>query len=247
MIDGGGFSDNASFDVGSRIIAPLLWQRKIRTVDLLILSHPNSDHLNGLIYIARHFNVKKIWTNNEDRNTEGYRQFRDAIAKQNIAVAPFTQMTGFRDMGGVKLKILYPPKNFLEKRKTDAWRTTNNNSLVIKATFDDTSFLIPGDIQARAEKELMGMAGDALKSTVLVAPHHGSNSSSTDLFLDTVQPEMVAISAGWKNPFNLPHPFVLARYRLRGCRIFRTDLNGSIQFTADGRSIKVSPFVASHP
>ncbi|MBW2201179.1 MAG: DNA internalization-related competence protein ComEC/Rec2, partial [Deltaproteobacteria bacterium] len=72
LIDGGGFSDNSAFDVGARIIAPLLWRKKIKTVDTLILSHPNSDHLNGLLYIAEHFNVKRLWSNNEAANTRGY-------------------------------------------------------------------------------------------------------------------------------------------------------------------------------
>jgi competence protein ComEC len=216
------------------------------SVDTLILSHPNSDHLNGLIYIARHFNVKNIWTNNENRNTVGYRQFMDVIAKKKITLSPFPQLPGVKDIGGVKLKILYPPKNFLSQRKIDQWRTTNNNSLVIKAIFGDTSFLLPGDIQARAEKELVAMTGDSLKSTVLLAPHHGSKSSSTGLFLDTVKPEMVAISTGWKNPFNLPHPHALERYRVRGCRIFRTDLLGAIQFTTDGNSLGISTFLAPH-
>ena len=71
LIDGGGFSDNNTFDMGARVLAPLLWRKKIRTIDTLVLSHPNSDHLNGLIFIARHFNVKTIWTNNETRTTQG--------------------------------------------------------------------------------------------------------------------------------------------------------------------------------
>ena len=75
LIDGGGFSGNSTFDVGARIVAPLLWHKKIRTVDTLILSHPNSDHLNGLLYIAEHFNVKQIWTNSQISNTLGFRKF----------------------------------------------------------------------------------------------------------------------------------------------------------------------------
>ncbi|MGD8291812.1 MAG: ComEC/Rec2 family competence protein, partial [Desulfobacterales bacterium] len=80
LIDGGGFADNSAFDVGAAVVAPLLWRKKIRTVDALILSHPNSDHLNGLIYIARHFHVKKIWTNSEARNTQGYKDLMRVIA-----------------------------------------------------------------------------------------------------------------------------------------------------------------------
>lgn len=73
LIDGGGFSDNSTFDVGARVIAPLLWHRKIMSVDMIILSHANSDHLNGLIYVAEHFDVQTIWTNGQTRPTAGYR------------------------------------------------------------------------------------------------------------------------------------------------------------------------------
>lgn len=244
LADGGGFSDNTVFDVGARVIAPFLWRKKIKSVDTLILSHPNSDHLNGLIYIARHFSVKNIWTNNEARKTAGYRQFMDVIAEKKITLSSFQQMPRAYEIKGVKLKILYPPKDFLDKRKNDVWRTSNNNSLVIKAIFGAKSFLIPGDILARAEKELVTVAGEALKSTVLLAPHHGSISSSTEQFLEKVQPKIVVISAGWKNPFNFPHPSVLARYSGRGCRIFRTDLLGAIKFTTDGNTLEITPFLA---
>ena len=80
MVDGGGFSDNTAFDVGARIIAPFLWQKKIKTIDLLVLSHPNSDHLNGLIFLADHFNVKALWTNDEPRDTMGYHQLMDVCS-----------------------------------------------------------------------------------------------------------------------------------------------------------------------
>ncbi len=242
LADGGGFSDNTVFDVGARVIAPFLWRKKIKSVDTLILSHPNSDHLNGLIYIARHFDVKNIWTNNEARKTVGYRQFMDVIAEKKIILSRFQQLPRTCEIKGVKLEILYPPKDFLEKRKNDEWRTSNNNSMVVKAVFGAKSFLIPGDILARAEKELATLAGEALKSTVLLAPHHGSISSSTEKFIETVQPKIVVISAGWKNPFNFPHPSVLARYRGRGCRIFRTDISGAIEFTTDGNSLEIMPF-----
>ncbi len=69
LIDGGGFSDNRVFDVGASIVAPFLWQKKIRSIDSIVLSHPNSDHLNGLIYIAENFHVKNVWTNHDTANT----------------------------------------------------------------------------------------------------------------------------------------------------------------------------------
>ena len=71
LYDGGGFSDNRLFDMGRRVVAPVLWRRKISTVDILVLSHPNADHLNGLIYIADHFNVRELWTNGDVQHDPG--------------------------------------------------------------------------------------------------------------------------------------------------------------------------------
>ena len=213
LIDGGGFSDNSVFDVGARIVAPLLWRKKIKTVDTLILSHPNSDHLNGLIYIAEHFNVKNVWTNNQAANTLSYCKFIQAIEKKKILMPAFKAISRIQEINGVTLKILYPPKNFINKSKKERWRNLNNNSLVIKITYGSQSFLFPGDIKARAEFELVGIAGDQLKSTVLIAPHHGSSTSSTEPFLEKVNPEVVIISSGWKSKFGFPHQPVLKRYK----------------------------------
>ena len=120
LIDGGGFADNSAFDVGAAIVAPLLWKKKIRTVDTLILSHPNSDHLNGLIYIARHFHVKKVWTNSEAQNTLGYKNFMEVIKNQKIVLPSFEDMPRNHWINGVKLDFLYPPTglfNAQRKRK----------------------------------------------------------------------------------------------------------------------------------
>ena len=117
--------------------------------------------------------------------------------------------------------------------------------MVVKATFGKVSFLFPGDITSEAEKELVKLAGDELGCDVLLAPHHGSRSSSSQLFINRVQPKITVISAGWKNRFRFPHPSVLAAYQENGCRIFRTDLNGAIVITADGKHLTVKPFMPS--
>ncbi|MFO8084117.1 MAG: ComEC/Rec2 family competence protein, partial [Desulfobacterales bacterium] len=222
LIDGGGFSDNSIFDTGARIIAPFLWQKKIKTVDTLVLSHPNSDHLNGLIYIAEHFNVKNVWTNNESVNTFGYKKFMETIKKNKIHMPDFKQISGSRDINGVCIDILYPQENFIERRIKESWRDLNNNSLVLKASFGEKSFLFPGDIEMRAEYELAAIAGDKLKSTVLLTPHHGSKTSSTERFIEKVNPEVIIISCGWQSRFGFPHPSVLKRYKEKGCRILGT-------------------------
>jgi len=243
LADGGGFYDNSVFDMGARVIAPFLWRKKIKTVDTLILSHPNSDHLNGLIYIARHFNVKNVWTNGEKRNTLGYKEFMKIIKQENIDMPEFKDMPRACKINGVALEILYPERGFLDKRKKDKWRDTNNNSLVVKADFGKYSFLLPGDIMKLAERELVSMAGENLASTVLIAPHNGSGSSSSALFIDKVNPDSIIISSGWKNRFHFPHPSVLKRYTGLGCKIYRTDINGAITMATNGHSLEIRPYI----
>ncbi len=246
LIDGGGFSDNRVFDVGASIVAPFLWQKKIRSIDSIVLSHPNSDHLNGLIYIAEHFNVKNVWTNHETANTYGYRMFMKTIKKKNIQMPEYNKITGIHDINGVQIDILYPPLDFIEKKEIETWRNLNNNSLVVKISFGATSFLFPGDIKARAEYELVSTVGNKLKSTVLLTPHHGSETSSTEPFLEKITPEVVVISSRWKSRFGFPHPLVLKRYKAKGCRVLETARNGAVSMRTDGRTLTIMPTVTDN-
>ena len=149
-------------------------------------------------------------------------------------------------LDNVTLDILYPPNDFQDKKDKEKWREYNNNSLVIKVALGSKSFLFPGDITAKAEQELVSMRGGTLKSTFLLAPHHGSKTSSTVSFLEQVDPEFVIISSGWRNRFGFPHPSVLKRYTARGCRILRTDSQGAFSISTDGRSVKIRPALR-HP
>ena len=244
LIDGGGFSDNSAFDVGKSIVAPLLYRKKIRTVDALVLSHPNSDHLNGLLYIAKHFRVRRIWSNNEVRETLGFKKFMEVIANQKIKLPTFSKMARTLRLNGVQLDFLYPPQDFLERMEKEKWRNFNNNSLVVKVSLGSTSFLFPGDIMAAAEKELVSIAGSRLNSTVLIAPHHGSRSSSSSSFLSEVNPAVVIVSSGRQGRFKLPNPTVIKKYQKHGCSIFRTDINGAVSLSTDGQQLKIKPYIA---
>ena len=243
LIDGGGFYDNSVFDVGAGVIAPFLWSKKIKTIDLLVLSHPESDHLNGLIYIAENFNVKKVLTNSQAVNTKGYKEFIRVIEKKKIFAPDFKEISRVQTLNSVQINILYPPVDFIEKIEHQKWRSLNNNSIVLKVVFKSVSFLFPGDILKHAEKELVGIAGDDLRSTVLIAPHHGSKTSSSELFLDKVNPEYVIISSGWKNRFKFPNLSVIKRYRERKYKIFRVDENGAVMLSTDGRFLKIEPTI----
>jgi len=241
LADGGGFSDNAVFDVGARVLAPLLRRRKILTVDTLILSHPNSDHLNGLIYIADRFGVKQIWTNGEKRNTLGYRRLQEVLDRRGIRQIPYARLPRESLIAGTRIQVLYPPIDFQKKNKEQPWRKMNANSLVFKVGLDSVSFLFAGDITARAEKEMVALAGSRLNATVLIVPHHGSRTSSTAEFIESVRPQIGVVSCGWQNRFGFPHPEVLQRYRQRQVRIYQTDLDGAVELTTDGRQLEVSP------
>lgn len=241
LVDGGGFSDNDVFDVGRNIIAPFLWNKKINTVDVLVLSHTNSDHLNGLLYIADNFNVKEIWSNGEAADSLGYKNFLEIIKKKNIKMQSFEYIKRGKTINGVMFKILYPEADFMEKK--EKWRKGDNSSLVLKTVFGTKSFLFTGDIKARGEADITKIAGRLLKSTVIIVPHHGSKTSSTEEFIDKVNPEIAIISAGWKNRYKFPSPLVLDRYKKRMCNIYRTDENGAIEMSTDGKELVVTPTV----
>jgi len=246
MIDGGGFADNAVFDTGKNIIAPYLLRNKIKTIHTLFLSHPNSDHLNGLIYIAEHFNVKQAITNNESSQTMGYQLFVEALKKHGIDAPEYRTLERITTVAGTKIEILYPAEDFLEKTLQERWRNKNNNSLVIKVSYGRHAFLFPGDIMAMGEKVLVAAVGKNLKSTVLVSPHHGSGSSSTPLLIEQVNPEIVVVSCGWMNRFKFPDKSVLQRYETIEANVLRTDMNGAVQICTDGREMNIRTAITNH-
>lgn len=239
LIDGGGFSDNTVFDTGAMIIAPLLWRKKIKTIDTIVLTHPNSDHLNGLIYIAEHFNVQQAITNNETSSTKGYCNFVETLEKNHIHEPRYATLEKEFEINGVAFKILHPVDDFLGRKGESARSNTNNNSLVLKVSYGRHAFLFPGDIMTMAEKNLAANKCRMLKSAILLAPHHGSATSSTKSFLACVEPEIVVVSAGWKNRFNFPQAMVVGRYQEMGCRILRTDMHGAVTIVTDGEEMGI--------
>jgi len=243
LVDGGGFSDNAVFDTGKMIVAPFLWRKKIKTIDTILLSHANSDHLNGLIYIAEHFNVKRAITNHEPSRSKGFRRFISVLKKNGIAHPRFQALERKFAINNVALQILHPENDFIVRNEHEAWRNLNNNSIVLKVVFGKHAFLFPGDIMAMGEKALVYSKGGVLKSDVLLVPHHGSATSSTAFFLSHVNPKTAIISAGWKNRFGFPNEKVLGRYETMDCSVYRTDVHGAVRIRSDGESMRIRPML----
>ncbi len=246
LIDGGGFYDPSAFDVGGAVVAPFLWQKKIMSVDTLVLSHPEGDHMNGLFYIARQFAVRELWNTGAGTDSENYKYFMETVRKAHIDVPDFSHMPRSGDISGVKTEILWPPADVAQKQEKELWlRKYNNTSLTVRLSLGDFSILFPGDMEAAAEEELVKTWGKNLRSTVLVAPHHGCGTSSSAVFLDSVLPETVIVSAGWQNRFNCPRPEVMNRYTERGCRIYRTDMQGAVSIsTEEGKETEIRAYIS---
>ena len=235
MIDGGGLL--SSFDIGKSVVAPFLWQKKIKTVETIILTHPDRDHLQGLVFIARHFNTSVVWGNGDTKSTHLYEIWQSTLAEMEIPTV-FMKEKVFHEEGNVLFQFFHPPGS-------SYFDDANNNSLVFQITFHGKKFLFTGDIEKDAESMLIQKYCNPIKSDLLLCPHHGSQTSSTKEFITCVQPKWVFISTSEKNRMHLPSPDVLERYRQFGCQqIFRTDLNGAIQIILSEKSVWIETFVS---
>ncbi len=237
LVDGGGYADNRVFDMGRSVLAPFLRRHKILSVDYLVLSHPSSDHMNGLVHVVRHFQPGVLIWNHDRVASESARRFRRLIAGTALRNPPFEGLAREFQIGGATVRIINPPADYARRRDREGWRNLNNNSIVLQVSYKGQSILMPGDIERPAERELRRTMSTALRSSVLLVPHHGSRSSSSEAFVGAVSPEYIVISCGWRNRFGFPHPEVLARYRTIGSRIWRTDLDGAfkVRVRADGK------------
>ena len=225
LIDGGGTHDNR-FDIGRRIVAPFLWSRGIGKLDVVILSHPHPDHMNGLLYALRKFPVDELWTHGFDDDLPGYAALREIAARKGTPRRIVSVDHGPFLIGNAEVSILHPAEGF-EAVGEKAYAAENDRSLVVSIADKNGNYLFPGDIGAHAEHELAGR-GQELKCDVLKVPHHGSRSSSTASFLSLTRPTVAVVTAGSDNSYGHPADEVLERYQQSGASIVRTDRDGAV-------------------
>jgi competence protein ComEC len=238
LIDGGGYTDNRYFDIGARVVAPFLRARKVMQVDTIVLSHPSSDHMNGLVYVLDHFHPRRLLWTGDRAPTESFRRFYREVIDSATVVAPWQTIQRRREFAGVAVEVLNPlPGDPTAPPFSDD--TLNNRSIVLKLAMGGCTILFTGDIEARAEAKLVSCCRSQLASQVLIAPHHGSRTSSTVDFIDAVDPQVVIFSVGWRNRFGFPHTSVIERFQKWSPRIYRTDHHGAIQLRTDGNRWKV--------
>jgi competence protein ComEC len=231
LIDGGGLA-SSPFDVGERVVSPVLWRKGIKKVDYLVLTHPHPDHLDGLVAVARNFRIGEFWEGRPPRNEGLYADLGRALPADGVRRRCGR---GFHHREGEVSIDVYHPKNDAEAGTLPA---DNERSLVMRISLGGTSFLFTGDVGAATERELLGSGLD-LGAAVLKAGHHGSASSVSPALLDAVRPAIVLVSAGEGNTYGFPSPVFLARCRDAGTVVYRTDVDGAVEVLADGTALRV--------
>jgi len=224
LIDGGPSETALLSQMGRRMP---FWDRSI---DLVLLTHPESDHVTGLIAVLERYRVDMVIHRQIEMDSETYAYWLALVADEGATVYQGEAGLQMTLDTGLEMIVLHPGVGL--------WEDANNNSVVTRLTYGQMSLLLTGDIEAEVEQQLVGARRDtSLRSTVLKVPHHGSCSSTTQRFLDTVDPEVAIISVGAENRFGHPCEEVLER--LGDVPVYRTDEQGAVEVVTDGTRVWV--------
>ena len=228
LIDGGPYK--SWFDTGERVIYPFLQHKGVGKVDLMVSTHPHNDHAGGLTYTVDNLRVGEVITGNYGLTTPTFEELRVRLDGKGIEYRDAQVGSIFRN-GELHVEVVGPQTPCASGNEN---ARMNDNSVVLRVTYKDVSFLFAGDIQERSERLLIGSGRD-IKAAVLKVPHQGSKTSSSWKFLRTVQPFIGVISVGWRNMYRHPSPLIMGRYNWLGIKTYRTDRQGAITIVTDGR------------
>jgi competence protein ComEC len=239
LVDGGGIPAfgriaRSQMDIGEDVVAPYLWDRGFRSVDVVALSHAHEDHSGGLGALIADFRPREVWTGFTPDGPE-WRAVHDKAVAVGARIMPLRAPSRFA-FGGAAIEVLAPSADYLP-----ADEPTNNDSLVMRVTFGQRSFFLSGDVERGIEQEML-YTNELHSTDVLKVAHHGSRTSSTEEFLSAVQPVFALISAGFENSYGHPHPTVVARLREHHAAVLRTDRDGMITIRTDGRRMNVETY-----
>ncbi|GKU79750.1 ComEC/Rec2 family competence protein [Paenibacillus sp. L3-i20] len=218
------------FEVGGKVVVPLLMKRGVKEIDLLIISHLDSDHIRGLIAVSKHIPIKQVWWNGSLKDANDATELITSLLEADIPMyAPTSGMEIEIDIR-TNVSVLWPrtvqskPILFIEEQ--------NEHSLVTSITIYGYTFLFPGDIAIATEREIIRTIEDAVKPTsiILKLAHHGSRYSTGEEWLNYFRPIGAVASVGGTNTYGHPHPDVLGRLKENESLLWRTDYDGEVVF-----------------
>jgi competence protein ComEC len=236
VLDGGGIPNfghgtHSQLDTGEDVVAPYLWQRQFRSVDVVALSHAHEDHIGGLPALVRDFHPKEIWTG-ATPDDPLWHKLQQAASENRVRISAL-RAPGRFDFGGAQIEILAPLPDYVP-----ADTPKNNDSLVMRVRYGSRSFLLCGDAEKPIEERMLE-ENEIQLTDVLKVAHHGSRTSSTEEFLTAAGPLFSIISAGVDNSYGHPNREVISRLLAHGSVVYRTDLDGLVSIRTDGRRFYV--------
>ena len=240
LIDGGG-SEFGNFDVGENTLLPYLLDRRITTIDYMLISHTDADHIGGLFAIVENLKVKNIIIGKQGEGSDNFNRLIGLIKEKNINVIVAEKGKIIKTDKYSYFEVLFPEDALIKEN------VLNNNSVVAKFNCMEFSMLFTGDIEKIAENRICELyeGTDKLKATVLKVAHHGSKTSSTEEFLELVEPKIALIGVGANNNFGHPNEEVIDRLKTFTKLIYRTDEMGEVElkFSKDGKLTQIKGFV----
>ncbi len=218
----------SSFDIGEEVVAPYLWSRRLRRLDIVVLSHAHTDHMGGMPAILRDFRPRELWVG-FDAHSQLYSALLAEAARLGITVRHLHAGDSL-GWGSVQVSALSPASAY-----SNPGAPRNDDSLVLELRYGKASALLEGDAETPSEQAMLA-AGRVHPVTLLKVAHHGSRTSTTEALVAAAVPRDAVISVGLRNTFGHPRPEVIARLAAEGAHVFRTDRFGLSSFllTPDG-------------
>jgi len=235
LVDTGGLRGTTSFDIGDRVVAPVLRHQRVHRLDAMVVTHGDHDHAAGALSLLREFSPRDVW---EGIPVPPLDTLRDLRSQALAAGARWTnvQSGDLVSFGDVQVAGRHPRPADWERQAV-----RNDDSIVLEVLWRDVSIVMTGDIGGDVERQIAPLfAPSALR--VVKVPHHGSLTSSSREFIRALAPRVAVFSVGRSNNFGHPAPEVLDRYREAGVQIFRTDQDGAITVETDGHTLDIRTF-----